>query len=136
MTEPRTIRHGVSRRPSATAPPGPGLAAAFQPGGCTRSLCRDAVAVLEPVHGASDTRGWSARPPRFRDGLGQRTIWNVSSTAVAAGSLRCCKCSWGTSGAWTSGPLDGDRRATRLLRDHQGLHNQIHGQAGRAAEQR
>ena len=89
------------------------------------------VAVLEPVIGTERYARLVAVAARFRDRLGQRTIWNVSSTAVGGGVAEMLQVLVGyTAGldiAVRWAVIGGDPDFFAITKR---LHNQIHGQAG------
>jgi trehalose synthase len=89
------------------------------------------IAVLEPLIGTERYARLTAAAARFRDRLGQRTIWNVSSTAVGGGVAEMLQVLVGYIGGldvairWTV--IGGDPDFFAITKR---LHNQIHGQAG------
>ena len=88
------------------------------------------VAVLEPVIGAGRYAQLVTVAERFRDRLGQRTVWNVSSTAVGGGVAEMLQVLVGAIAGldiavrWTV--IGGDPDFFAITKR---LHNQIHGQA-------
>ena len=88
------------------------------------------VAVLEPVIGTERYAQLVTAAERFRDRLGQRTVWNVSSTAVGGGVAEMLQVLVGAIAGldiavrWTV--IGGDPDFFAITKR---LHNQIHGQA-------
>jgi trehalose synthase len=89
------------------------------------------VAVLEPVIGTERYARLVTVAARFRDRVGQRTIWNVSSTAVGGGVAEMLQVLVGYIAGldiairWAV--IGGDPDFFAITKR---LHNQIHGQAG------
>jgi len=92
-----------------------------------------AVTELEPVIGSGRYAGLLGAATVFRERLGRRTIWNVSSTAVGGGVaemlrvLAAYAAGLGIAVRWTV--IGGDPEFFAITK---ALHNQIHGQAGGA----
>ena len=92
-----------------------------------------AVAELEPAIGPERYTRLVTAAVAFRERLGQRTIWNVSSTAAGGGVAEMLRVLVGyTAGLeipirWAV--IGGDPDFFAITK---GLHNQIHGQAGSA----
>jgi len=90
-----------------------------------------AVAALEPVIGAERYARLLTAATGFRGRLGQRTIWNVSSTAVGGGVAEMLQVLVGYSAGmgfpvrWAV--IHGDPGFFAITKR---LHNQIHGQVG------
>ena len=123
VTPPSSSADGSTRAPA--------LPPAFQPGRLHEvTVPGTPVAVLEPVIGAERYARLVSTAARFRDGLGQRTIWNVSSTAVGGGVAEMLQVLVGYIGGvdiavrWTV--IGGDPDFFAITKR---LHNQIHGQA-------
>jgi len=134
MTEPPAPYVTAVTPPSPSADGStraPALPPAFQPGRLHEvAVPGTPVAVLEPVIGAERYARLVSTAARFRDGLGQRTIWNVSSTAVGGGVAEMLQVLVGYIGGvdiavrWTV--IGGDPDFFAITKR---LHNQIHGQA-------
>jgi hypothetical protein len=58
--------------------------------------------------------------PRVREVLGERTVFNINSTATGGGVARCCKPCWPSRAGRT---VAGDRGRSEVLRDHKRIHN-------------
>jgi trehalose synthase len=92
-----------------------------------------AVTELEPVIGSERYAGLLGAATLFRERLGRRTIWNVSSTAVGGGVAEMLRvlvayaAGLGIAVRWTV--IGGDPEFFAITK---ALHNQIHGQAGGA----
>ncbi len=92
-----------------------------------------AAAELEPIIGPERYTRLLAEATMFRERLGRRTIWNVSSTAVGGGVAEMLRVLAGyTAGLgiairWTV--IGGDPDFFAITKR---VHNQIHGQVGSA----
>ena len=123
-TLPPPSADGSARPPAAPQAPEPGrLHEVAVPG--------TPVAVLEPVIGTERYARLVTAAARFRDRLGQRTIWNINSTAVGGGVAEMLQVLVGYIAGldiavrWTV--ISGDPDFFAITKT---LHNQIHGQAG------
>lgn len=96
-------------------------------------MFRQPAAALEQVIGAKRYARLLAVAGRFRETLGQRTIWNVSSTAVGGGVAEMLRVLVGYAAGldipvrWAV--IGGDPEFFAITKR---LHNQIHGQVGDA----
>ena len=92
-----------------------------------------AVTELEPVIGPERYAGLLAAATVFRERLGRRTIWNVSSTAVGGGVAEMLRVlvayAAGLEIAVRWAVIGGDPEFFAITK---ALHNQIHGQVGSA----
>ena len=94
------------------------------------SVAGTPVAPLEPVIGTVRYARLLTGAARFRDGLGQRTVWNVNSTAVGGGVAEMLQVLLGYIAGldiavrWMV--IGGDPDFFAITKR---LHNQIHGQA-------
>ena len=137
MTEPAAPHVTAGTLPSPSADGStrfPATPRAFQPGRLHEVVVPGTpVAVLEPVIGAEPYARLVTAAARFRDSLGQRTIWNVNSTAVGGGVAEMLQVLVGYIAGldiavrWTV--IGGDPDFFAITKR---LHNQIHGQAGGA----
>ena len=95
------------------------------------------LTLLEPVIGTVRYARLLTAAARFRDRLGERTVWNVNSTAVGGGVAEMLQVLVGYIAGqdiavrWMV--IGGDPEFFAITKR---LHNQIHGEAGGSAAER
>ena len=137
MTEPSAPHSTTSTLPSSSASGSARLPAGSQPPEPGRlhevTVPATPAAVLEPVIGTVRYARLVTAAAGLRDRLGQRTIWNVNSTAVGGGVAEMLQVLVGYIAGldiavrWTV--IGGDPDFFAITKR---LHNQIHGQADSA----